>query len=350
MEKQHFGFLPNGREVHLYSFENKSGMKLVVSDLGAVITNLWVRDGSKRLRDVVLGYPDFDRYVTNVDKFGATIGRSANRIAGARFELLGKSYLLPANEGENSLHSGPNGYEFRIFDIAELDEANNRIVFQLISPDGDQGFPGTLKFVVSYQLFEDNMVRISYRGKSDQTTVFNPTNHSYFNLNGHASGQIHKHLLQIEAAHYTPVAKRGLIPTGEVVPVAHTPMDFRTMRAIGIGAVPEFEQLIQAGGYDHNYALDKAKGVFAKVASVKGDESGILMEVATNLPGLQLYTGNGLDGVGGKEKTTYEKNAALCLETQFYPNAVNQTNFASPLLEKGETVNYVTTFRFSQTD
>lgn len=343
MKKELFGLAKDGQEIYLYTFENLQGMKMTVSNIGAELINLWVPDKEGVLRDVVLGFDSVAGYEGNDDSYlGATVGRSANRLANARFELSGKTYTLATNDGENNLHSGPNGYQIRIWEEKEIDLENNKITFSLISPDGDQGYPGELKLSVTYQLTE-NAVSIRYQGISDQETLFNPTNHSYFNLNGHQSGSILNHQLKLAASHFTPMKDSHSIPTGEIQSVEGTPMDFREGKLIGTEIETDYDQLLYASGYDHNFVLDNP----ADFAELIGDESKIVMKAATNLPGVQFYSGNYLNEASGKAGMNYEKRAGLCLETQYFPNAVNEPNFKTPLLEKDQLIEYWTTYSFS---
>lgn len=341
MNKINFGKSKNNEDVFLYSFENEKGWKMIVSNLGAVLTNLWITDKSGKLVDVVLGFDTLAEYETNDDSYlGATVGRSANRLAEAKFELNGVSYQLSKNDNENNLHSGPNGYQIRMWEVKALEE--DSITFFLHSPDGDQGYPGALDLEVSYQLTEEG-IKITYLGQSDKDTIFNPTNHSYFNLNGHQSGTILNHRLQLNASGFTPMKNSDSIPTGEIISVEGTPMDFRISKVIGQDIDSDFEQLVYAKGYDHNFVLDKELDTFAELI---GDQSGIRMKAATDLPGVQFYSGNFFTGLEGKEGAVYKKREGMCLETQYFPNAVNEPNFDTPLLEKNKPANYWTTYTF----
>lgn len=350
MHKTTFGQTKDGQEVYCYSFANQNGMKLTVSNLGAVVTNLWVPDEKGDLRDVVLGYDSVDRYENNTNTyFGAIVGRVCNRTRNARFDLLDKTYYLAKNEGENNLHSGPEGYQLRLWDVKNVDENKNEISFLLDSPDLDQGYPGDLKMQVTYQLTEDDQLILTYTGASNQTTLFNPTSHNYFNLNGHHAGDILRHRLQITASHYTPLADDS-IPTGEIAGVDATPMDFRGEKEIGQEIKSDFAQLKRVAGYDHNFVLDKEAGKFEEAAILIGDESHIQMQLATDLPGLQVYTSNGIENEPGKDGSTYQQYAGVAMETQYFPNAVNTENFTTPLLEKDKSVTYRTRLSFSLAD
>lgn len=344
MRKENFGKNTKGQEVFLYTFENEQKMKMTVSNIGAVLTNLWIPDKDGNLRDVVLGYDTVTDYENNGDThFGATIGRNANRVENARFRLHDKIYRLAKNDGENNLHSGPNGYELRVWAVKKIDEKNNSITFSLISPDKDQGYPGELYLDVTYQLQEIG-IKITYSGISNTDTIFNPTNHSYFNLNGHQSGNILNHKLQLNASRYTPIKDEHSIPTGKIVPVEGTPLDFKNKKRIGLDIQEKYPQLKFGQGYDHNFVIEQTTDV---AAHLEGDQSGILMDVFTNLPGIQFYTSNFLENVQGKEKTIYSRQSGVCLETQFFPNAINEPNFEAPMLKKDEENTYKTVYQFS---
>ncbi|EOH97673.1 aldose epimerase family protein [Enterococcus pallens] len=347
MEKRFFGSLPNGETAYLFDFENTSGMKMTVSNLGATLINLWVPDKQGHLRDVVLGYDNSEQYLNNTKTFfGATIGRNANRIANSAFDLAGERHQLAKNEGENNLHSGPNGFQLRLWQVKTIDEAANKIIFELNSPAGDQGFPGTLICSVAYQLKVDNSLSITFSGEADETTVFNPTNHSYFNLNGHDSGSILNHELQLNAKEYTPVLNSDSIPTGEIVTVKDTPFDFTQKKKIGAEIDAACQQLEFTGGYDHNFVLDKPAETLGEAGILTGDSSGISMAVSTDLPGIQFYSGNFVDNERGKQNVYYQSRSGVCLETQYFPNAVKEPNFAAPILPADTPISYQTSFRF----
>ena len=317
---------PFGKNANLYTLENKNGTRLVLTDIGACVVSLVFRGV-----DVALGWDDPATYFRGDLYFGATVGRSCNRIANGAFSINGVEYQMAKNDGENNLHSGPDGYETRLWRIALLSE--DAVTFFLDSPDGDQGFPGRLRLWASYTLTENDEVQIGYRGAADADTVVNITNHTYFNLNGQGSGDVHGHTLRLYAERFTP-AGPGLIPTGEIVPVAGTAFDFTAAHAIGRDIAADDPRLISAGGYDHNFLID-GEG-FRPAAELTGDRSGITLTVATDRPAMQLYTGNFISGVKGKGGAVYEKRGAVCLETQQVPNAVNESAFPSPLVKAGE--------------
>lgn len=338
-----FGTTEDGREAHLYLLENQKGLRAYVSDYGASLVRLFVPDRDGNMTDVVLGYDDASGYEKGDAGIGATVGRNANRIGGASVEINGVTYELVKNDsGKNNLHSGPDVYQKRIWKVE--DRADNRITFLLHSPDGDQGYPGALDMRVTYRLDDENALSIHYEAAPDQDTVINMTNHSYFNLNGHNSGSVLEHKVWLNADSFTP-ADAESIPTGEIRSVAGTPMDFRAEKEIGKEIDADYEPLRFGGGYDHNWVL-KNNGRFAKVAEVTSEKSGIRMEVYTDLPGVQMYTANFLDHEPGKDGAFYEKRSAVCLETQYYPDAIHHDNFPSPVCRKGMKYDSRTAYRF----
>ena len=346
--KSLFGKTEAGQEVSVYRLQNRAGSYIEVLDFGAILRAVVVPDKDGKMTDVVLGYDSVAGYENGTCFFGATIGRSGNRIAGGTFEINGVTYQMAQNENNNNLHSGPDGYEKRIWAVKEIREEENSVTFALNSPDQDQGFPGNFDIMVKYEMSEANEVIIHYMGSSDQDTVANLTNHSYFNPQGHDSGSNSDILLQIYADNYTPVADSASIPTGEIAPVKGTPMDFTEEKPIGKDINADFEQLKFTGGYDHNYVLNGyEKGIERVVAKAYAPKTGIAMEVTTDLPGVQFYAANFVENEQGKNGAVYGKRSAFCLETQYYPDSINQKNFESPILEQGETYNTVTIYRFS---
>ena len=338
-----YGITSDGQQVSRYLLTNKQGMKAVLLDYGAVITELHVPDGQGKLRDVVWGYDSIKDYERNVPGFGATIGRNANRIAGAQVTIAGTAYALQKNDGENNLHGGAPGYNHRMWTGAVVGES--AVAFSILSPDGDQGFPGNAEVQVTYTLTEDNELRISYEAKADQDTVMNLTNHSYFNLDGQESDSVLEQQLWMDADAFTPTDE-GLIPTGEIRPVEGTPMDFRDFHAIGERIGAEYEPLQLAGGYDHNFVLNQ-DGTYRLVCKLKSEQSGILMEVYTDLPGMQVYSSNFLKGERGKNEKIYGLHSAVCFETQYFPDAVHKEHFASPVLKAGEVYRTTTGYKFT---
>ena len=341
--KRTFGVTKGGKETFLYTITNKNGMKAVVTNFGAILTQLIVPDAKGGSRDVVLGFDSVTGYEGNDCFFGSTIGRNANRIGGASFEIDGVKYELAANENGNNLHTDKeHGFHKAIWN-AEVLEAENAVKFTYRSPDGENGFPGNLDMSVTYTLQEDNAIRIDYDGVSDKKTVINVTNHSYFNLAGHDSGSIHDERVMIKADGFTEILP-GAIPTGRTLPVEGTPMDLRSLKRVGDEIDADFEQLALVGGYDHNWVLNGSG--FRKVASAESEETGIKMEVYTDLPGIQFYSGNFLAGSKGKEGAVYEKGYGICFETQYFPDAIHKENFESPITKAGEVYDTTTVYKF----
>ena len=339
-----FGTTKDGQQVKKYILENGKGMKAVVLNLGAGLAELWVPDQDGALRDVVWGYEKAEDYEVNGPDFGAIVGRNANRIGGAVITIAGKDYTLAKNNGENNLHSGPDMYFTRMWKGIVADD--NKVEFSLHSPDGDQGYPGNADITVSYTLTDDGELQIVYQGKADQDTIFNLTNHSYFNLDGQESDSVLEQKVWLDADAFTP-GDAGLIPTGEIRDVTGTPMDFRTEHMIGERIDADYEPLKQAGGYDHNYVL-KNEGKYALCGKLTSQKSGICMEVSTDLPGIQLYSANFLENEkGGKEGRTYGRRSAICFESQYFPDACHHENFQSPIVKAGEVYRTKTGYRFS---
>ena len=344
IHSRNFGVTGDGREVTAYTITNSTGAYITVLDFGAVLQAVGMPDRNGTIIDVALGYDDMPSYEKNPPHFGATIGRFGNRIEGGLFTLDGTEYQLVCNENNrnNSLHSGPNGYEFRLWD-AEAREDSDSVTFYLVSPDGDQGFPGEFKVAVSYTLTEDNRVKIHYEGITDATTIVNMTNHSYFNLNGHDAGTILDHMLKISADGYVPIDEYA-IPYGIVSPVEGTPFDFRQPKRIGEEIDADHEQIHHGDGYDHNFALN-GEGMRDVVTAV-GDQSGIRMTVSTDLPGVQFYAGNHIGGPAGKGGHTYGVREGFALETQYFPNCVNVLAVKSPKLDAGDSYSTTTCYTF----
>ena len=316
---RNFGCTKEGNQASLYVIRNENGMEAAVTDLGATLVSLKVKNKEGSMADVVLGYENAAGYEAGTCFFGTIVGRNANRIGGAQFELNGKTYHLTGNDNGNNLHSGMDFYNIRIWETEEVTETSVR--FKLHSPDGDQGYPGTADIYVTYSLDKDDKLDIFYEALSDKDTILNMTNHSYFNLDGHNSGSVLQHTLTLEADYFTPGDAQS-IPTGEILPVENTPMDFREGRKIGERIEEEYEPLRFGNGYDHNWVL-KNKGNFEKVAELMAEESGIVMETYTDRPGMQIYTANFVENEVGKEGVVYGKRSAVCLETQCYPDAVH---------------------------
>lgn len=328
MSKQPFGVLPSGEQAWLYTIRSGK-LSAQLSDFGATLVRLYVPDALGNVADVVLGFDDCNRYRTSTTYFGATIGRNANRIGSACFRLNGKEVLLPANENGNNLHSGPDSYAFRLWKVARHEESV--IEFSLLSPDGDQGFPGNAEIRVAYKLEPDGVLRIIYDAVSDKDTVFNLTNHSYFNLAGHdkpelAMGQT----LILPSRFYTPSDAQS-IPTGQLLSVAETPMDFREPKPIGSDLDKDWDAFRLQGGYDHNFE------VFTDPCAILHDpSSGRTMTVSTDRPGIQFYSGNFLAGEAGKDGVSYCCRGGVALETQCYPDSVNNPQWVQPFVKAGQ--------------
>lgn len=345
--KRFFGNTQDGTAVDIFTIKNSNGMTAEISNYGGILVSLLVPDKNGKLDDVVLGYETLEDYMKVGPFLGATIGRNSNRIDKARFNLNGVEYKLPNNEGENQLHGGNIGFDKVVWqaEIVEID-GKEGVQLSYFSKDGEEGFPGNVNVKLTYALSEDNAIELHYHAVSDKDTLVNLTNHSYFNLSGHASGTILDHKLWIDAEEFTPGDAKS-IPTGEIQSVKGTPMDFTELTAVGARIEEKYDQLILGGGYDHNYILKVSGKTPEKFAEVVDDKSGRIMEVYTDKPGVQLYTGNFLNvTAGGKEGAAYTKRTGLCLETQFFPNAINEPNFPSPVLKAGEEYKYTTVYKF----
>ncbi|MCM1027712.1 MAG: galactose mutarotase [Roseburia sp.] len=337
--------LPDKGEILRYTLSNDNGMKVTLSSLGAAIVKVVVPDREGWGTDVVLGFERAEDYLNNPSFLGVVIGPSANRIGGARYRIDGVDYQADVNDGVNNLHSHKqNGYHMQNW--AGRPEEDG-VTFTLEDTDGNMGFPGNKRVSVTYRLGEDNSLHLLYRGSSDKRTILNLTNHVYFNLNGHNSGGIEGHELWLGASNYTP-GDAGSIPTGELAPVAGTPMDFTEAKAVGREIGADFEQLRFGGGYDHNWAIDgwEPDGKLRHFATLKAPESGRVMKAYTTLPGVQFYAGNFIDEQGGKEGAEYGPRMGLCLETQYFPDSVNKPQFPSCIFGEGEEYSSETVYRF----
>lgn len=346
-----FGKLDDGREADLYILENEKGIKVEITNYGGIIVRLFVPDREGKIEDIVLGYDNLEQYFDDPNYFGALIGRYGNRIAGGKFELEDSTYQLEINEKPAGhpccLHGGHKGFNSKLWTAEETTLGGNKTLkLTHLSEDGEGGFPGNLKAEVFYTLTEDNKLKVEYRAETDQTTVVNLTQHSYFNLKGHGKGSIEDHLLYINADHFTPV-NEGMIPTGEIKEVADTPFDFNAIGELGKDIDTDIEQLNFTGGYDHNWVLNREKDSLELAARVIETHNGRQMEVWTTEPGVQFYSGNGIDTNGpGKENKNYKKRGGLCLETQHYPDSPNHDNFPSTVLKPGEKYKSRTEFHF----
>jgi aldose 1-epimerase len=347
-----FGKLPDGRIARLFTLTSASGFQAEISDFGGTVVRLFAPDRTGRLVDVVLGFDSVERYPAESPHFGAIIGRVGNRIAGGKFSLGAKIYSLATNNSPDGipchLHGGNVGFD-KILWAAELATVAGQPALRLryTSADGEEGYPGELSTEVTYSLTPEQGLRIDYKATTDQSTPVNLTNHSYFNLAGAGQGDVLDHEITLRASHFTPVHP-GLIPTGDRAPAAGTPFDFTSTHRIGARIGADHEQLRLGSGYDHNWVLDSTDGQLALAATVYEPASGRVLEVLTTEPGIQFYTGNFLTGrLTGKSGATYAHRGGLCLETQHFPDSVNQPSFPSTLLHPGQTYRSTTVYRFS---
>lgn len=346
LKAKNFEALIDKKETHLYWIEN-NGIKAAFTNYGGRLVGLWMKDKNGKLTDIVIGMNSVSGFQKSTEPyFGATIGRVGNRIAKGKFTLEGKQYHIPLNNNGNTLHGGIKGFQDVVWDAAKTN--NNTLVFTYTSPDMEQGFPGTLKVKVIYTLTADKGLKMEYEASTDKTTVVNLTNHAFFNLNGEGSGTILNHQMQIFANQFTPVDS-GLIPTGELKDVAQTPFDFTTAHTIGERIETENDQLKFGKGYDHNYVLSgEKKDGLIHAASVLGDKSGIVLDVYTQEPGLQFYSGNFMQSKNNlKSGAKDDFRTSFALETQHFPDAPNHSNFASITLKPGQKYHTVSEYRFS---
>ncbi|MHC0445037.1 aldose epimerase family protein [Flavobacterium sp. 3-218] len=346
LEAKNFDTIIDGKKVGLYWIENK-GIKAAFTNYGGRLVGLWIADKNGKQTDIVVGMNSLKGFKNSTEPyFGATIGRVGNRVALGKFTLDGKQYQIPLNNGKNALHGGVKGFQDVVWNAEKKGE--NTLVFTYVSPDGEQGFPGNLNVKVTYTLTEDKTVKMEYEATTDKTTIVNLTNHAFFNLNGEGSGTILNHELQIYGDQFTPVDE-GLIPTGELKSVKNTPFDFTSKHTIGERIETKDEQLKFGKGYDHNYVLNSnKKDGFVHAATIKGDVSGIALDIYTEDPGLQFYSGNFM-----QSKNVFKSGAkddfrtAFALETQHFPDAPNQPKFASIVLKPGAKYHTVSLYKFS---
>jgi len=344
VKKEAFGRLADGTAVDIYTLTNKAGIEARITTYGAILVSLKLPDRNGAFADVNLGFDGLEGYLGTHPYFGAIIGRYGNRIAKARFTLDGVAYALPPNNNGNTLHGGIRGFDKVVWaaePVRSADGAGVKLVY--LSKDGEEGFPGNLSVTVVYTLTDANELRIDYEAVTDRKTPVNLTNHAYWNLKGEGRGDVLGHVLRLEADGITAVdSAANLIPTGEIAPVAGTPFEFTSPHAIG-------ERIAKVeGGYDHNFVLRSGGGTLALAARVEEPESGRVLEIWTDQPGIQLYTGNFLDGtVVGKGGKAYGKHFAFCLETQHFPDSPNHPNFPSTILEPGQTYRTTTVHKFN---
>lgn len=346
LNPQNFQTEVNNAQTNLYTLKNASGMEVCITNFGGRIVSIMVPDKKGDMKDVVLGFDNINDYINVPSDFGASIGRYANRINQGRLIMDGDTIQLPQNNFGHCLHGGPKGWQYQVYDAKSMDDTTLELT--LTSPDGDENFPGNVTAKVIYKLTEDNAIDIKYSATTDKKTVINMTNHSYFNLSGNPAQAATDHILYVNASTYTPV-DQTFMTTGEIVPVKDTPMDFTTPKAVGKDINKyDFDQLKNGNGYDHNWVLD-TKGDLKQVAArLTSPETGITLEVYTNEPGIQVYSGNFLDGtVKGKKGIVYQQRASVCLETQHYPDSPNKPEWPSVVLEPGQTYNSECIFKFS---
>jgi aldose 1-epimerase len=343
--RESFGSTPTGQPVELFILTNQNGVELRVISYGGIITSLRIPDRDGEMADVVLGHESVAAYAADTSNFGAIIGRVVNRISGSRFTIDGRAYRVAANRPPNHLHGGPVGFDRVVWHVTPLADAGG-LELRHLSPDGDQGYPGNLDVVVRYLLTERDELVVDYQATTDQPTPVNLSQHSYFNLAGHDSGDILRHLLWINADGFTPM-RPDLTPTGTVVPVDGTPFDFRTPTAIGARIRAEDEQIRIGHGYDHNFAINRSGPGLVHAAQLIDPRSGRMLDVHTSEIGMQLYTGNYIEeAVPGKRGHRYGRHAGLSLETQHFPDAPNQPAFPSIILRPGTEYRSQTVFRF----
>jgi aldose 1-epimerase len=344
VKKEVFGNY-QGKEVYLFTLTNKAGNIIKLTNYGAKINWIEVPDKNGKKENITFGYDDFEATQKGDMSFGSVIGRYANRIAKGKFTLDGVEYSLPVNNGPNTLHSGPGGWHSVVWD-AEIakDSKAPSVKFSYLSPDLEQGFPGAVKVSIVYTWTDNNEIVMNYSWSTDKKTVVNATNHAYFNLHGAGNGEIIDHVLTLKASAFTPVDS-VMIPTGELRPVAGTPFDFNTPHTIGERIGEKYDQLILGRGYDHNFVLDNKEEVDATVYE---PTSGRVLEVITDQPGMQLYTGNFLDGTKkGHGGIPYNHRSGLCLESGHYPDSPNHPDFPTTVINPGETLSSTTIYRFS---
>lgn len=334
-----------GKKTGLYVLKNKNNMEVCITNYGGRIVSVMVPDRDGVMRDVVLGFDSIQNYIKYPTDFGATIGRYANRIANGRFKLDDVAYQLPLNNFGHCLHGGPNGFQYRVFDAQQ--KSDNEIQLKYISQDGEEGFPGKLACTVTMTLSDDNAIDIKYEASTDKPTIVNMTNHSYFNLDGDPTSDNGKYLLQVNGDYFTPVDST-FMTTGEILSVEGTPFDFRNPTALGERFAIDDEQLKNGKGIDHNWVLNTKGNINVSCARLKSEKTGITMDVYTTEPGIQVYTGNFLDGtLVGKKGIVYNHRASVCLETQKYPDTPNKADWPSAVLRPGEVYRSQCIYKFS---
>jgi aldose 1-epimerase len=349
-QKKLFEKIINGKQVTLLTLENSNGVKITLTNYGGKIVNLWIPDRNNKLADINLGFNTIDEYIKGSKSFGATVGRYANRIAKATFILDSVSYHLPVNNGPNCLHGGPEGFSSKVFDAKKIESPEgNGVEMHYQSPDGENGFPGTLDLFVTFKLTEKNELVINYKATTDKSTVLNVTNHSYFNLKGEGNGLVTGMEVVVNGDSIAEVGNNEMIPTGNYRNILGTPMDFKTPRLVSKGIDANYDQLKYGGGYDHAYLLNKkVKGELSFAASAFDPENGRFVEVFTTEPSVQFFTANSLNGTQiGKSGVGYASRTGFCFETQHLPDSPNHPNFPSTVLRPGETFQSTTIYKFS---
>jgi aldose 1-epimerase len=337
--------IDDNKPVKLYTLKNSNGMEVCITNFGARIVSIMVPDKNGEMTDVVLGFDNIEDYIQVPSDFGATIGRYANRIGQGKIEIDGKEIQLPQNNYGHCLHGGPTGWQYQVYEVESVTPNSVKLVMN--SPDGDNNFPGNMKAIVTYTLTDEDKLDITYEATCDKPSIINMTNHTYFNLNGNPSKNIENVLLSINADTFTPT-DTTFMTTGEILPVEGTPMDFRTPKAVGKDINADYAQTQGALGYDHNWILNTKGDINTPCAVAESPETGIVLTVYTDEPGIQFYSGNFLDGsVTGKNGVVYNKRAGLCLETQHYPDSPNKKDWPSVVLRPGEVYHSHTIFGFS---
>lgn len=343
MKKELYGKTRDGKEVHEYTVVNKNGMEMTVMDFGAILSRIVVSDKNGAKRDVALACDCMETYFINGCYLGSIVAPSANRIAKAEVPIDGAVYKMVSNAGEHNLHTVfENGMNKRLWNAQEKE---NGVRFSFTLEDMEYGLPGKREIAVTYTLTDENEIVIDFEGDSDKNTLLNMTNHTYFNLDGHTSNNILNHKLLLHASHFTPVVE-GSIPTGEIATVKGTPLDFTQWKVIGNEIDADFAQLQLAGGYDHNFVVDDWDGTVKEIAQAKSEESGIILTVLSDLPGVQLYAGNFIGDEKGKDGMIYGSRSGFCLETQYFPDSVHHDNFPSAIFGPERPFRSTTIFKF----
>lgn len=345
MEKIFWDKALSGEDIFLYVLQNKKGMRVEISNFGATIIGLYVPDKTGKIENVVMAYDKLSEYYKNWHSIGCSVGPNANRIANAAFSIDGKEYKLEAGPDGHNLHSHFSlGYQKRVWIVEKYSDAEITLLCECA--EGEMGFPGNKVNRITFTVTEDNELKIHYCVTTDKKTVINMTNHSYFNLSGNLSSTVKKHRLWLGCSHYTPIDQNG-IPTGEIAPVEGTVMDFTKPKMLSKGLESDSEEIKSAKGYDHNFCVDDWNGELKKIGRLYEEKSGRCMEVFTDLPGVQVYTANYLGLCKGRNKKIYKTHGAICLETQYFPNHINEENFVSAVFDKDNPYDSTTIYKFS---